>query len=776
MDCLRFIILVTLLSVTFCVKHQDPCHLKQTCGACIQEPKCFWCSDPSLNATQHRCSQERGNCNGNYTTDPKTNYTELRKRPLVSHTNNVSEVIQIVPQEVYLNLRINEPFNITLKYARAEYPVDLYYLMDLSYSMKDDKETLQSLGRNLEETMRKFTSDFRLGFGSFVDKTVRPYTNNLPSKIKEPCKNCTAPYGFHNNMKLSDNVTRFLLEVGAASVSGNVDDPEGGFDALMQTVVCSGEIGWRRNTRRLLIFSTDNGFHMAGDGKLGGIIEPNDGKCHLDKDGIYTHSTLQDYPSVLQLNNKVRENAINIIFAVTEPQREAYSVLTKIIDGTKVGLLTADSSNVLELVEEQYKKISSSVDMQHDAPEYIEVKYYTACQSSSKEVKESSKCDDLMIGEEVEFKVQIKVLRCPDNPSAWKQMFKIFPIGSQESIHINLEMNCDCSCEHQEYHQENAPECSRNGTYMCGICECNSMYFGKKCQCRSSQPLSAGTGIPSDCKPTTDASVPDCSEHGTCTCGVCQCTENFYGTYCECDDGSCKLEDGELCAGHGSCKCGKCQCDEDWTGEACDCVLSTESCRANEESEVCSGHGHCSCGTCQCDKLHTGKYCEDEILPVSQTAKCESLFPCVLCKVHGKGSLTPEQCATDCTTPISEVDAFGENTTDGVHCVHSYNDCEYEFQYLYVKTSVTKIEALHSVECQTSESSFNFIIAAVFVAIVILGLICVSIWKCVAVRRDRLEFIKFQNEQERSKWEVATSPLYKPPVTEFQNPVYGAVS
>ena len=76
----------------------------------------------------------------------------------------------------------DEPFNITLKYARAENPLDLYYLMDLSYSMKDVKETLQNLGRRLEETMRKFTSDFRLGFGSFIDKTVRPYTSNLPSK------------------------------------------------------------------------------------------------------------------------------------------------------------------------------------------------------------------------------------------------------------------------------------------------------------------------------------------------------------------------------------------------------------------------------------------------------------------------------------------------------------------------------------------------------------------------------------------------------------------
>jgi len=76
----------------------------------------------------------------------------------------------------------DEPYNITLKYARAENPLDLYYLLDLSYSMLGDKETIKGLGKSLEETMRKFTSDFTLGFGSFIDKTVRPYTSNLPSK------------------------------------------------------------------------------------------------------------------------------------------------------------------------------------------------------------------------------------------------------------------------------------------------------------------------------------------------------------------------------------------------------------------------------------------------------------------------------------------------------------------------------------------------------------------------------------------------------------------
>ena len=41
----------------------------------------------------------------------------------------------------------------------------------------------------------------------------------------------------------------------------------------------------------------------AGDGKLGGIVKPNDGLCHLDRNSpaTYTHSTEQDYPSVSQV-------------------------------------------------------------------------------------------------------------------------------------------------------------------------------------------------------------------------------------------------------------------------------------------------------------------------------------------------------------------------------------------------------------------------------------------------------------------------------------------
>ena len=78
---------------------------------------------------------------------------------------------------------LDEAFNLDFFYEQAQdYPVDLYYLMDLSKSMEDDKEKLSALGDLLAETMQNITSNFRLGFGSFVDKVVMPYVSTVPRK------------------------------------------------------------------------------------------------------------------------------------------------------------------------------------------------------------------------------------------------------------------------------------------------------------------------------------------------------------------------------------------------------------------------------------------------------------------------------------------------------------------------------------------------------------------------------------------------------------------
>lgn len=41
--------------------------------------------------------------------------------------------------------------------------MDLYYLMDLSYSMKDDLENIKNLGQDLFAALNKITKDAQIG-------------------------------------------------------------------------------------------------------------------------------------------------------------------------------------------------------------------------------------------------------------------------------------------------------------------------------------------------------------------------------------------------------------------------------------------------------------------------------------------------------------------------------------------------------------------------------------------------------------------------------------
>lgn len=95
------------------------------------------------------------------------------------------------------------------------YPLDLYYLMDLTWSMRDDKVTLVRLGRKMANTLGTFTTNFRLGFGSYADKPLMPYV--FPGHEENPCRSehtvCTPLYSFWHRLELTDNVTRFIHEV-----------------------------------------------------------------------------------------------------------------------------------------------------------------------------------------------------------------------------------------------------------------------------------------------------------------------------------------------------------------------------------------------------------------------------------------------------------------------------------------------------------------------------------------------------------------------------------
>lgn len=357
-------------------------------------------------------------------------------------------------------------------------------------------------------------------------------------RLQEPCSGCAAPYGFKNHMKLDTDSSDFVQKVTDTQISGNLDAPEGGFDAIMQAIVCKKDIGWREKSRKLLVFSTDAGFHYAGDGKLGGIVKPNDGECHLNSNGEYTESVTQDYPSIRylvqfgklkmfffykfclifsQINRKVQENHVNIIFAVTANQFHIYNQLTgnsnhshSLIEGSSAGMLESDSSNVVQLIEDEYKKITSTIELKDNASDPVRITYSSSCLGGKNEL--TNVCKGLRVGDTVSFDLTITVDSCPSNSERWNQTIRVYPVGLDDELLIDLSMLCDCDCEKDWNREEKSPSCGLKGTYQCGLCSCYGNHYGRRCECDAKDANPAREDA--SCMNGNDTKA--CSGRGTC--------------------------------------------------------------------------------------------------------------------------------------------------------------------------------------------------------------------------------------------------------------------
>lgn len=89
--------------------------------------------------------------------------------------------------------------------------------------------------------------------------------------------------------------------------------------------------------------------------QIGGIIAPNDGKCHLDAEGVYSQALHQDYPSLGHISRLAKDHSINLIFAVTEDVAPVYAELSTKVPGSSVGKLDYDSQNIVTLIRDRYQ-------------------------------------------------------------------------------------------------------------------------------------------------------------------------------------------------------------------------------------------------------------------------------------------------------------------------------------------------------------------------------------------------------------------------------------
>ncbi|XP_053708367.1 integrin beta-3a isoform X1 [Synchiropus splendidus] len=769
-----------------------------TCQQCLSvDPSCAWCSQETFGkGSVSRCDLKQNlldeGCSASSLEFPTSRLTVTEDRHLSDKATGTAVVIQMRPQKLHMILRQGDTKRFTVSVRQVEdYPVDLYYLMDLSYSMEDDLDRLRTLGSKLASKMGTKTSKLRMGFGAFVDKTVSPFMYTHPAEaIKNPCygyagdlkgisrmfdidclpfpsrinKQCKTQFGFKHVLSLTEKVSRFTEEVEKQDVSRNRDAPEGGFDAVMQAMVCKEKIGWRPDASHLLVFTTDAVTHLALDGRIAGIVQPNDGKCHLDNNNIYKKTSVLDYPSLGLLTEKMSENNINLVLAVTSGVEPLYQEYSQLIPGSTVGTLSLDSGNVIQLIEEAYKKIRSKVELELlDVPKELDLTINATC-LNGEIIPGVDSCSGLRVGDTVSFSIEAQLRGCPKEKS---QTFTIKPRGFKDSLQVTIEFACSCNCEAKA--EPNSPSCSQgNGTYECGVCQCHPGRLGPRCEC-SLEDYSPSDDDNCIQKP----GAPACGGRGDCLCGQCSCHANefgrVWGKYCECDDFNCPRFKGLLCSNNGDCNCGFCQCHAGWKGDNCNCTTRTDTCMSNLGS-LCSGRGICQCGVCQCTQPGAyGATCEKcPTCPDSCSIKKE----CVECQHFKRGQYTEDNsCNRICRDDLKVVDqlVFHKNA---VNCSYKdENDCVEHFQYYVDEIGNSILFVIKEPECPEGPNIL-VVLLAVAGAILLLGLVGLLIWKLLITIHDRREFARFEEERAKAKWDTANNPLYRNATSTFKNVAY----
>ncbi|XP_028310664.1 integrin beta-3a [Gouania willdenowi] len=751
-----------------------------TCQRCLTvHPSCAWCSQEEFGkggSSVSRCDLKdnllKGGCSQVALEFPSSSLTVVKDAPLSDKASGVADdVTQIRPQKIHMVLRPGDAKRFTVNVRQvADYPVDLYYLMDVSFSMKDDLERLRTLGNKLAVTMGQTTSNLRMGFGAFVDKTKSPYMMAYPPEaVKNPCmgisETCQAQFGFKHVLSLTETVSRFTEEVDKQSVSRNRDAPEGGFDAIVQAVVCKERIGWRPDASHLLVFTTDDKSHLALDGRIAGIIQPNDGQCYLDNDNYYNKTQVLDYPSLALLTDKMSENNINLIFAVTNLVVPLYKEYSKLIPGTTVGKLSDDSGNVIELIKEAYERIRSKVELELlDIPAELNLSFNATC-LNGEVIPGLKSCTGLKIGDTVSFSVEAQLRSCPKEKS---HTFIIKPVGFKDSLEVTVDYACSCNCE--AHAVANSPLCSNgNGTHECGVCHCHQGRLGPRCEC-SVEDYSPSDDV--NCIPKPGS--PICNGRGDCLCGQCSCHSNefgqVWGKYCECDDFNCLRFKGALCSDHGKCSCGICQCDAGWKGENCNCSTRIDTCMSSI-GLLCTGRGSCECSVCHCTQPGAhGTTCDRcPTCPDSCTIK----KACVECQHYKKGQyIKDNSCNRICKNEIEVVDELVFHDANAVNCSYKdENDCVVHFQYYEDDSGKSILFVVKEPECPEGPNIL-VVLLAVAGAIILLGLICLLIWKLLITIHDRREFARFEEERAKAKWDTANNPLYKGATSTFKNVAY----
>ncbi|KAH8269348.1 hypothetical protein KR018_006001, partial [Drosophila ironensis] len=747
-------------------RHADSC--ERCLGAHLE---CAWCTDKIYQG--YRCFTRplllAYNCSEAKIFENQPVQDLLQAKPLKDYATVDDQAVQVTPQRAYLKLVKGNTQRIKMSYRAARnHPLDLYVLMDLTWTMRDDKATLEKLGAELTQTLRNLTDNYRLGFGSFADKPTLPMI--LPQHKENPCVaervKCEPTYGYRHQISLTQDVQAFTSAVADSKITGNLDNLEGGLDALMQVIVCPKQIGWKEQARKVVILVTDGFMHFAGDGLLAGIVKRNDKQCHLNDAGEYTGSLDYDYPSLEEIYRELLRRKTSVIFAVTADVVSTYRELSALMQEISyVDILSADSSNILELLKKSYEDLIKRTQFADNSPDFIHLEYHTDCGGQFPNLRKRNYCTNVSPGTEIDFYVDVTLKEYPAN-EVYTYKIRVGEASLSESMDLDVELQRSCPCrEDPDPESEDGRfQCNDNGYMHCGMCTCDEGWMGAMCTCPTdSTNATTNEALLRQCRQPGSELV--CSNHGDCDCGSCECDLGYAGAFCECRDClDCDLEVAD-------CNCGQCVCKWGWSGTRCNCKEDTDAC-LGPTGEVCSQRGSCDCGQCRCDDPFLGKFCE--IDPEKDNKLCLFYEPCVTCLIEQKQGMGACQNLSETCTSLDSQERFTysfvhELDPEQSHCLvrlvnkHGIQcDSFFDYQVLDHANYLT----IQAVDCEPLDyvALFGFISAFTL----LLGLLVIFlVWWCIRTK-DAREYARFEEDQKNAVRQE--NPIYRDPVGRYEVP------
>ncbi|XP_037042207.1 integrin beta-PS-like [Bradysia coprophila] len=335
----------------------------------------------------------------------------------------------VEPNTTCVILTPGQKRNISVTFTLEKHPLDFYFLMDTTGSMTDDKDNLVTLSSSFLETLNNLTNDFHIGFGTFKDKPV------FPSNPDD--------YSFRNDMRLTSQIGNFLQQIEDVDISGGGGDgPESCGDALTQVVECYGQIGWRDNTRRVVLVATDDIFHEEEWALQFNITKPYVDGCYLDADGYYTEVLTMNFPSVAQIASAYSKTPVTttVIFA-TARYAWWWEGVASHFKSAYVAELALDSSNIVELIKNEFARIDSRFEIETNVlTDTVHFKYFSSCMGSDEE--ETAICENMPPEGEVSFTVEIDLPECPVDADDTEPI-DFRPVGLPVSHEVQLSFLCD---------------------------------------------------------------------------------------------------------------------------------------------------------------------------------------------------------------------------------------------------------------------------------------------------------------------------------------------